>query len=186
MTKHPDQPKQTFVALHDRLGRRLLTYLVRRVHDTDAAAELWAECWAVAFENWQRCRAGTGPEAEAWVFGIARNQLAAYYRTGSIELRALTRLQWTVPSVDGALDDELERVVDREALRAAFAEVLETLPPMRGRAVRLRIVDGLEYRDVAARLGCSEQAARAHVSRGLKRLAGALDQYELRNTEVST
>jgi DNA-directed RNA polymerase specialized sigma24 family protein len=42
------------------------------------------------------------------------------------------------------------------------------------------VIDGLAYREVAQRLGCSEQAARAHVSRGLKRLADAIDRYELR------
>jgi RNA polymerase sigma-70 factor (ECF subfamily) len=41
--------------------------------------------------------------------------------------------------------------------------------------VRLRVVDELPYPDVAARLGISEQAARARVSRALRALAGALD-----------
>jgi len=179
MARRREPTKQAFIALHDRMGKRLLAYLVRRVHDSDAAAELWAECWAVAFENWRGCRAVSDAQAEAWVFAIARNQLAAYYRTGLIRMRAVERLQLTIPKVGGALDDELERVVDREALRAAFAETLGILPPMRRRAVRLRVVDGLGYVEVAARLGCSEQAARAHVSRGLKQLADALDRHEL-------
>jgi RNA polymerase sigma-70 factor (ECF subfamily) len=173
------QSKEAFVELHDRLGRRLMAYLVRRVHDSEVAAELWAECWAVAYENWHRCRGTSDAEAEAWVFGIARNLLAAYYRTGAIRLRALERLQWSVPAVDGALDEEIERVVDREALRAAFGQALEALPPQRRSAVRLRVIDGLDYSEVAARLGCSEQAARAHVSRGLKRLADVIDRLEL-------
>jgi RNA polymerase sigma factor (sigma-70 family) len=179
MTSVEHHSKQAFIDLHDRLGRRLLAYLVRRVHDTDTAAELWAECWAAAFENWQSCRSGTDAQAEAWVFGIAGNRLAAYYRSGAIETRAMHRLKWTVPRVDSALDEELERVVDREALRAAFAQALETLPPMRRLAVQLRVIDGLEYKDVARRLGCSEQAARTHVSRGLKRLANLVDKLEL-------
>jgi RNA polymerase sigma factor (sigma-70 family) len=174
------QSKQAFIELHQALGQRLLAYLFRRVHDSETAAELWAECWAQAFENWYRCRATTRAEAEGWVFGIARNQLIAYYRAGAIKLRAVERLRWTLPAVDGALDEELEAIVDRDALRRAFADALETLPPMRSQAVRLRVIDGLAYREVAQRLGCSEQAARAHVSRGLKRLADAIDRYELR------
>jgi RNA polymerase sigma-70 factor (ECF subfamily) len=179
MAARKQRSKQAFVDLHDRLGRRLLAYLARRVHDTEAAAELWAECWALAFENWQSCRSSTDAEAEAWVFGIARNRLVAYYRSGAIEMRAMRRLQWSVPAVDAALDEELERVIDREALRAAFAQALEGLPPMRRLAVQLRVIDGLDYPDVARQLGCSEQAARAHVSRGLKRLAALADQLEL-------
>ena len=186
MPRRPDRSKQAFVALHDRIGKRLLAYLVRRMLDGDAAAELWAECWATAFENWHRCRAASDAEAEAWVFGIARNQLATYYRTGSIELRAVERLRWTLPAVGGGLDEELESVVDREALRAAFADALEQLPPMRRCAVRLRIIDGLSYSEVADRLGCSQQAARAHVSRGLKRLGQALDRHELATAGAQT
>jgi RNA polymerase sigma-70 factor (ECF subfamily) len=84
-------------------------------------------------------------------------------------------LQWTVPPIDGVLDEELERVVDLAALRQEIANALSTLSRERQQAVRLRIVDGLAYADVADRLGCSEQTARAHVSRGLRRMAQALE-----------
>jgi RNA polymerase sigma factor (sigma-70 family) len=181
-----DQAKQAFIELHDRLGPRLLAYLVRRVPDTEVAAELWAESWAAAFEGWGRVRSKDPRAAEAWVFGIARHQLAAYYRSGSIERRALQRLRWTVPTIDGALDEELDRLVDRDALRAEIGEALEALSPDRRDAVRLRIVDGLGYDAVAARLGCSEQTARAHVSRGLRRLARALNHTTSRSTEMTT
>jgi DNA-directed RNA polymerase specialized sigma24 family protein len=42
--------------------------------------------------------------------------------------------------------------------------------------VRLRVVDELDYPTVADRLGISEQAARARVSRGLRVLASAVDE----------
>jgi RNA polymerase sigma factor (sigma-70 family) len=179
MAPSADRSQHPFVSLHVRLGPRLMSYLLRRVSDTETAADLWAECWARAYQNWSQRYSEDDAVAEAWVFGIARNLLASYYRTGEVKLKALKRLRWTVPPVEAALDDELERVVDREALRSACAEALQTLPPMRRRAVRLRIIDGLDYRDVADRLGCSEQAARAHVSRGLKRLEDTLDRNAL-------
>ena len=83
-----DRSKEVFEQLYDRVARRLLVYLTRRMHDVDAATELWAECWAVAFEGWPRCNAASASEADAWVFGIARNQLAGYYRSGAIKHRA--------------------------------------------------------------------------------------------------
>jgi len=178
--------KQAFVDLHDRVGQRLMVYLARRMHDVDAAAELWSECWAVAFESWYRCKAEGRREQEGWVFGIARNQLAAYYRSGAIERRALQRLNWTVPAFDGIPDEELERVAELDGLRSVVAEALSGLPAKRRRAVGLRIVEGLSYHEVAARMGCSEQAARAHVSRGLRRLAEAVDQHELSAAEGPT
>ena len=148
--------KTSFEALYDRVAERLLIYLARRVRDPDAAAELWA----VAFESWPRCRASGPAEAEAWMFGVARNQLAAYYRTGAIKQRALEKLRWAAPSL-GADDREwIDRAVDLEALSPALDEALAELPQKRRQAVQLRVVEDLPYDAIAKRLGCS---SRPHV-----------------------
>lgn len=171
-----DRSKPAFEALYERTGRRLLVYLVRRMQDAEAATELWAECWAAAFAGWPRCRAVTLAEEEAWLFGIARRQLIGYYRTGAIRRRALERLRWHVPALTDADElEELERSAELEALKPALVEALCSLPHKRRRAVELRIVAGQPYAQIAAELGCSEQAARASVSRGLRRLAELLD-----------
>ncbi len=162
-----DRSKQAFEELYDRSARRLLLYLARRMHDIDAATELWAECWAAAFAGWARCKARSDSELEAWIFGIARNQLGKYYRSGEVASRVLDQLMWTVPSVSDTDRADIERDADLAALRAVLSEALARLPAMRRRAVELRILEGLTYQETAARLGCSEQAARAHVSRGV-------------------
>ena len=164
----------SFEALYDRVAQRLLLYLARRVRDPDAAADLWAECWAVGFESWPRCRAAGPAEAEAWMFGVARHQLAAYCRTGAIKRRALEKLGWAAPPL-GADDREwIDRAVDLETLSPALDEALAELPQKRRQAVQLRVVEDLPYDAIAKRLGCSEQTARAHVSRGLRRLEHVL------------
>jgi RNA polymerase sigma factor (sigma-70 family) len=165
-----DRSQAAFEHLYDQTAQRLLVSLTRRTQDVDVARELWAECWAAAFEGWPRCRATDTPSLEAWVFGIARRRLADYWRAGAIERRALARLRWTVPEFAPDEDEELARVAELDALREVVADALALLPQRRRRAVALRIVDGLSYPDVAARLGCSEDAARAHVSRGLRAL----------------
>ncbi len=173
-----DRSKAAFEELYGRVAERLLVYIARRMHDPDAVAEVWSECWAVGFEGWVRCTA-VGPAAtEAWVFGIARHRLADYYRSGAIEHRALTRLGWSVPVFDHAAGDELKRVTDLDSLKTIVNDALSDLSAKRRHAVRLRIVDGLSPRDVAARMNCTEQTARAHVSRGLRRLAKAIDHAE--------
>ena len=186
MDHDQQEERRTFLELYDRLGRRLLLYLGRGTPNAEVAAELWAESWAVAFENWRRRRSKDPGSSEAWVFGIARHQLAAYYRSGSIERRALERLRWVVAPIDGALDGELERIVDRNDLRPDLVRAMNALPPKRRHAVQLRIVDGVDYSDIAVRLGCSEQTARAHVSRGLRRLAKALERDNSRLPELTT
>jgi DNA-directed RNA polymerase specialized sigma24 family protein len=126
-----DRSKEAFEQLYDRAARRLLVHLTRRMHDVDAATELWAECWAVAFEGWPRCNAATESEAEAWAFGIARNQLAGYYRSGAIKSRALERLKWTVPRPDSDEHQELERIAELDALRGRLGEALADLSDKR-------------------------------------------------------
>jgi RNA polymerase sigma factor (sigma-70 family) len=169
-----ENAKTLFEALYDRVAERLLIYLARRVRDPDAATELWAECWAVAFESFPRCRASGPAEAEAWMFGVARNQLAGYYRTGAIKRRALEKLRWAAPSLAADEREWIDRAVDPEALSPALEDALAELPQKRRQAVQLRVVEDLPYDAIAKRLGCSEQTARAHVSRGLRRLEHVL------------
>jgi RNA polymerase sigma-70 factor (ECF subfamily) len=175
--------KTAFEGLYDRSSRRLLLYLVARMHDVDAATELWAECWAIAFAGWTRCKAQTDGEAEAWIFGIARNQLGGYYRSGEVRRRMIEQLQWTAPTVQENERTELELQANLSALRALLRGALDRLPDMRSRAVQFRVLEGLPYEDVAARLGCSEQAARAHVSRGLKQLERQIDREQILDLE---
>jgi RNA polymerase sigma-70 factor (ECF subfamily) len=56
------------------------------------------------------------------------------------------------------------------------AEAFALLPPDQRQAVNLRVVEGRPYDEVAALTGASEQAARARVSRGLRRLGSLLEE----------
>ena len=174
-----DRSKQAFEELYDRVSRRLLVYLARRMHDIDAATELWAECWAAAFAGWSRCEARSDGALEAWVFGIARNQLGSYYRSGVIARRALDQLVWSVPRVLESDRVEIERDAQLGELRALLSEALARLPTTRRRAVQLRVLKGLSYEEIAARLGCSEQTARTRVSRGLRQLERQINRDQV-------
>ena len=67
------------------------------------------------------------------------------------------------------------RVVSaREELDRIEAAIRE-LPENQREAVGMSRIMGLDYRDVAAQLGCSESAARGLVARGLAKLAQLLD-----------
>ena len=51
-----------------------------------------------------------------------------------------------------------------------LARALDALPAATREAVLLRVVEQLDYAEIAARLGCTGQAARLKVSRGLRAL----------------
>jgi RNA polymerase sigma-70 factor, ECF subfamily len=168
------QPSE-FTAFYSAHSRRLLAFFVRRTFDVEVARDLTAETFAEAFEHRRRFRGSSEAEAAAWLFGIARHQLSRYARTGSVRRRAVERLGIRVPEVS---EDDHERIVElaglaemRDRVAAAFSD----LSGDQREALRLRVIDELPYAEIAETLGVSEQAARARVSRGLRRLADAVE-----------
>ena len=74
---------ETFDVLWARHAHGLLRFFARRTMDPEAAMDLVAETFAAAFVARATFR-GTGEdEAAGWLFGIARNQLALWYRHGA-------------------------------------------------------------------------------------------------------
>ena len=162
-------------ALYDRHAEELLLFLTRRTADPQVALDLWAETFAQAVAASRRFRGGSDAEAAAWLYTIARRQLARYYERGRVEQRAVERLRFERESASPSLLTELAERAGLNELRAELAGALAQLSPGVREAVRLRIVDDLAYPEVAGRLGISEQAARSRVSRGLATLASLLD-----------
>lgn len=162
-------------ALYAQHREPLLLFLARRTADPQVALDLWAETFAHAAAGLTRFRGSGDDEAAGWLYAIARRRLALYYRRGRCERRALDRLKLERPPADPDLLAEIEHRAGLAALRVELAAALAQLSPAVRGAVQLRVVDELTYPDVAQRLGISEQAARARVSRGLAALASLLD-----------
>lgn len=160
-----------FPAFYRARSRELLVFFARRTYDPEIAFDLAAETFAQALTSRRRYRGSSEDDAAAWLYGIARHQLARYFRRGKVEARALSRLGVELPAVGS---DELERVeelADLEALRSATVQALRRLASDQQRALELRVIEELPYREVAERLGVTEDTARARVSRGLRALA---------------
>jgi RNA polymerase sigma factor (sigma-70 family) len=162
-------------ALYVRHRDELLVFFVRRTSDAEVALDLWGETFAQAVAGRGRCRGRTEEEAGAWLYGIARRQLARYYRGGSAERRAMRRLGIERPAIDPDTEAEIIRRAGLDEVRQAIAAGVAMLPEDAREAIKLRIVEELSYPDLAARLAITEQAARQRVSRGMRTLSRVLD-----------
>jgi RNA polymerase sigma-70 factor, ECF subfamily len=167
-----------FVELYRRHAEDLLRYFARRTLDPEAAAELTAETFAEAFASRARYR-DTGANGVAWIYGIAKHQLSRFFRSGAVEANARRKLGMPVRSLEGEDYERIEELVDVTPVRAALAEALDGLAEDQREALRLRVIDGLSYQEVAERLACGEAAARQRVSRGLRRLGLVLQERGL-------
>jgi RNA polymerase sigma-70 factor (ECF subfamily) len=164
-----------FAALYDREAQTVLVFIARRSLDPELALDLTAETFAQAFRGRRSFRGTTELEERAFLFTIARRQIARYHRRGTIERRALEALGATVPT---AHEDDLraiEEAAGLDALRATLGDELARLSDDQRAALQLRVVEERSYPEVADALGVSEQTARARVSRGLRALARALE-----------
>jgi RNA polymerase sigma-70 factor, ECF subfamily len=163
-----DDPR-AFRELYDRWAERLLAYFYGRVLDADVAADLLAETFAVAYERRRRFR-DLGRPGGAWLYGIASKELSHWFRRQEVERRAVRRLGIQVPDLDDVSRCAIEALADADEHRAALSAALQRLGPGERDAVHLRVVAELGYDEIAARLNCSEAAARVRVHRGLARL----------------
>jgi RNA polymerase sigma-70 factor (ECF subfamily) len=168
-----------FSLVYEARAAALLAYFVRRTFDVEVARDLMAEAFAQAFEHRDRFRGKTDAEAEAWLYGIARNLFSRYARKGAVHRRAVERLGIAVPAVS---EDDHQRIMELAGLadlRKTVADAFSSLPSDQRDALRLRVIEEREYHDVAAMLGVSEVTARARVSRALRQIADLIDKPNL-------
>jgi RNA polymerase sigma factor (sigma-70 family) len=166
-----------FSELYQREGESLLIFLTRRTWDGETALELTAETFALALRSWRKLGALAPEQQRAWLFTVARRQLARYLRRAKVERKAVQRLGMQLPQV--AQDDLLliERRAGLPELRRMVELELTRLSSAQREALRLRVVEERSYEEISLQLGVSEQTVRARVSRGLRALAHALEPY---------
>lgn len=166
---------EAFCLVYDRWAEPLLGFIYRRVGDPEVAADLLAETFATAFEQRAKFR-DTGHPGSAWIYTIAHSQVARYYRRRKVELTAVQRLGIAIPQLDEASLAALERIADGDPRAGPLvSEAISQIPTAQREAVQLRIVEDLEYREIASRLNCSVVAARVRVHRGLARLTELME-----------
>ncbi len=143
----------------------LLRYL--RHHAPDAAEDLAAECWLAAAKVLATFE-GDAEDLRAWLFGVARNQVANHHRTRGRRLRLLGSEEPLAPALSL---DPAETVVENLSAQDAVAALVRALPSDQAEVVLLRVVAGLSVEQVANILERSAGSVRVAQHRALRRLA---------------
>ena len=162
-----------FTAFYRRHAPPLTGFFMRRTGDAEVTADLVAETFAAALASVQSFDPARGP-AVAWLYGIARNQLGSAERRGRVEVRARRRLGMEPLQLTDAAIERVEALAAAEGTARALRELLDELPPEQRAAVEARVVDELDYAEIATASDTSETVIRQRVSRGLSRLRSGL------------
>jgi len=168
-----------FAKLYDRHAPELLSFCVRRTYDPEVAVDLVAETFAIAFRDRRQFRGDDLAAARPWLYGIARHRLAMFFRRGRVERRAVARLGVERRALSEPEYDRIEELATAGELRERLAVALDGLAAEQRDALRLRVVEGMAYAEVARALGVSEQTARARTSRALRALRESAALREL-------
>lgn len=156
------------------LSAKILDFFERRTWNWQVSLDLTAETFAKAFEK-RGDFAGRSPEqAAGWLWAIARNELGAYWREQRVMSRAIDRFGVDRPQL---VEEEIHRVEERVAAAAVHGELkagLIALSLDQRRAIGMRLLQELDYEEIAGQLGVTQQVARARVSRGLRMLRRSL------------
>jgi len=148
-------------------GEELARHIRRIVRDDDTAQDLLQETMLRAWKALERLAPGSNERA--WLYRIATNASLNHQRSRAREHAALARHAAEMVAaceVDagpaGLNGDDLDR-------SGLWAEVAR-LPERQRLALSLRLADGLDYEEIATRIGGTAAAARANVYQATRRL----------------
>jgi RNA polymerase sigma-70 factor (ECF subfamily) len=154
--------------LFERYYARVYAFALRRLGDAGLSEELVAD---VFFEVW---RSGTtfqgGSRVSTWIFGIAHFKCMRASRD-----RRRAKRDALLPTADSylqAVPDErdLEAQVNARGELGRVESALEQLPSEQREVLRMAVLDGLDYAEIAQRTGVSEGTVKSRVARARARL----------------
>lgn len=162
----PDIYRGRFESCFREHHARLLAFTMRRVSGREAAEDVVADTFAVAWRRRDRIPDDPLP----WLYAIAANVIADQYRSTrrhrDLGLRLAHEARADAPGSDPA---------ESLALRDAFATAFAQLEEHEREVLRLVAWDGLDVREAAQVLGCSQGAFRVRLHRARRKLARRLD-----------
>ncbi|HEX9645136.1 MAG TPA: sigma-70 family RNA polymerase sigma factor [Acidimicrobiia bacterium] len=143
--------------------RELHAYCLRRL-PIDDANEAVSEIFLVA---WRRAeRVPSGDETRLWLYGVARNVVRNWQRSGRRHLRLVARAGSVAepgqagPEVQVLSCEEQQLVID----------AIATLSNNNQEVIRLKIWEGLSNTEVGRVLGMTDRAVEARYTRAIKTL----------------
>lgn len=144
--------------IHELISRyqpRLHGFIRQQVRDDSAADDLTQETWIRIARHLQQLQ--DGQKLESWIYRIARNIVADYFRSRR-ETLELTNGSSSAPKVH-----EIEEL--RQQLFDYVRRVVVNLPEHHRDVLTLTLDDGLSHQQLAERLGISLTAAKSRVQR---------------------
>ena len=166
---------QAFGLIFDEYYRAIFGYILRRTANVEVARDISAEVFLKALRSVSRFQ-WRGVSISSWLYRIASNEVAAYFRDRKYEGDSLDELREVAGFEPPESQDMLEEIVtaEREVERHAdflhVQKLLERLPQRSQEVIALRFFEGKRIKEIAEILGKGEGTVKSLLSRGLDQL----------------
>jgi RNA polymerase sigma factor (sigma-70 family) len=157
-----------FEAFYRRHIEAVTRFLARRVDDPHAVADLVAEVFVAVLDSAHGYRPGLGSEI-GWLYGVARNTLAAERRRAAREVRLTHRIAGR-RLLDPDDVSRMEERLDAESPARQAIRAMAGLPDSERAVLELVAVDQLTIGEAAAALGIRQGTARVRLHRARRSL----------------
>jgi RNA polymerase sigma factor (sigma-70 family) len=159
--------------LFERYHRMLFSFFYNRNKDRQLSQDLVQNVFVRVLKYRHRYR-GEG-EFKHWLFHIARNVGTDHYRKKK-NRRADSIDDWKNQISDHS-DSPAQSMIHQEQM-TQLKKALDRLDPEKKEVLLLSKLEGLRYKEIGHRLGCSEGAVKVKVYRALKALKHTYKQLE--------
>ncbi len=161
-----------FAQLYRQYLRPVYAYILSHVGSVEEARDLTSETFLAALQGIEHFRGQS--RFSTWLFGIARNKCADYFRRRGKAVREVTiDAAEREPAPDPPLDD----LVMQRARFEELARKARLLPADQAEALRLRIFGGLTAAQAGQVMGRSEAAVKMLVYRAVCELRTMLGDW---------
>jgi RNA polymerase sigma-70 factor, ECF subfamily len=171
-----------FSALYRHYLPRVYAYIAYRVGHAHDAEDVVAEVFLRVVESLHKFDYRGAGSFTAWIFSIARNQVADFHRRRQITTELSLE---DVPDIKSDDFSSPEAVLARKERFTRLHQMIAMLSPRRQEIITLRFFGELRNQEIAAVLGLDERTVASHLCRALEDL-GQRYRHELDALEGKT
>ncbi len=140
---------------------RLLNFVLKRVNNLDDAEEITQETLISCWDSWPMFQGKSN--RFTWMCGIAKHEIADFYRKQKLKQVVFSRLPWLKELVSEALGPELA-YQELEA-KKKIVKTLKNLSEGYGQILRLKYIDNLSMKEIGTKLELTVKAVESRLTR---------------------
>lgn len=167
--------RQALAVLHGKYYPRVRRYITSRLGPRADADDLAQNVFVELLRgnSQYECQ----EDAQAYLFGIARNIIGRYYRDKRSQLNPV-HMDAVGQIASYSAVEAWRELIQPQQLKKVVEDAIARLPPKARQAIKLRFIDGLSPKQAARKAGCSVNVFYSRVYEGIKALGKLKDTLD--------